>query len=193
MKVKVINLDSRPDRWEEVKKELDLHGFIYERFPALKGKCGENGCALSHHAILKEETGPIGIFEDDVIFEDGWQEVYEKAFSQLPEDWDLLYLGANVKTPALRYSENLFKITGGVHCTHAILYSDKGRKRVLDVWDLSEFHQIDHWMYMRGQGLLECYVVSPLIAFQRASYSDVRMKWFDYRGEMIENAKNNMQ
>lgn len=196
LQTKVINLDSRPDRWSEVTGELARRGiFDYERFPAIQGMSGENGCALSHYACLKEDlTRPLLLLEDDVLFDDGWIEVFDKAVEQLPDDFDLLYLGANVKIPATRYSENLYQITGGVHCTHAILYSEQGRNNMVNYWQPGgEYKQIDHWLYMRGQALMNCFVICPMVAWQRPSYSDVRLQSFDYRGEMEENAKNNMK
>jgi hypothetical protein len=190
--VKVINLDSRPERMDLTTVELQNFGFDHIfRFPAISG--GESGCAKSHYECLKGD-GLLFLFEDDIIFEVGAGKILTKAMAQLPDDFDLLYLGANVKTPANQYSKNLFKITGGVHCTHAILYSDKGRHRMLDLWrpEKEVYRQIDHWLYMKGQGLMECYVCSPLIAFQRPDYSDIRLQYFDYRDEMLENQRNNM-
>lgn len=197
LQIIVINLDSRPDRWAEVSNELErIRLTPFSRFTAITGISGENGCALSHYAILKQDvTRPVLILEDDVIFDDGWDKVFGNALTEIPGDYDMLYLGANVKQPAERYSEHLFRINGGVHCTHAILYSAQGRKKMIDNWNPNnnECKQIDHWLYMTGQSLLNCYVVYPMIAWQRPSYSDVRKQWFDYRGEMEENAKNNMK
>jgi GR25 family glycosyltransferase involved in LPS biosynthesis len=193
MEIKVINLESRPERYRNTLRELERNGFTnITRFNAIKG--GESGCAKSHYECLKGE-GLLFLFEDDVVFEPNAADTINAALSQLPEDFDLFYIGANVKTPATRYSENLYKITGGVHCTHAILYSDKGRKRMLELWNpqSEEIKQIDHWMYMKGQALMECYVCYPIMAFQRPDYSDVRLGDMDYRDEMLLNQKNNMQ
>jgi GR25 family glycosyltransferase involved in LPS biosynthesis len=192
----VINLDFRQDRWSETVSELEKAGITdYQRFSAIVSHSGERGCALSHHAVLKQDFNhSILIFEDDIHLSDNWSDIFLKAIKQLPSDFDILYLGANVKTPAIKYSENLYMITGGVHCTHAMLYSAKGRRKMIELWDPDnkEFNQIDHWLFMRGQALLNCFVCSPLIAWQRPSYSDIRLTDFDYRAEMEENAKINM-
>jgi GR25 family glycosyltransferase involved in LPS biosynthesis len=191
----VINLDTKPHRMEATIKELTKIGVKkILRFSAITG--GEAGCARSHYECLKMQESPLLIFEDDVVFEPEALKTISKAMEQLPDDFDLFYFGANVKSPAIKYSENLFKITGGVHCTHAMFWSAKGRKRILELWNPyseQEFHQIDHWLYMKGQGAMECYVCYPLMAFQRADHSDIRGAWFDYRDEMLENQKNNMK
>ena len=191
--VMVVNLDNRPERWKVTETELKNFGFQQiQRFSAIPG--GESGCAKSHYECLRGD-GNLFLFEDDVIFEPDAMEILLKAVEQLPDDFDLFYLGANVKEPAIYYSENLYQITRGTHCTHAILYSDKGRKLMRSLWrpDNATYRQIDHWMYMIGQAALKCYVCYPLIAFQRPDYSDIRMQWFDYREEMLENQKNNMR
>lgn len=189
--VKIINLDSRPERFQEVLTELPKIGITeYNRFSAIVG--GAQGCDFSHRECLKGE-GPLLILEDDVIFEENALQILLKAFYQLPEDYDMFYLGANVKTPAKRYSNNLFKINGGTHTTHAILYSTKGRQRIQDIWEPCKYHTIDNWLFMEGQGLLNCYVCWPIQAFQRPCYSDIRLQWFDYKEEMLANQKANME
>jgi len=192
--VKIISLEARPERLQATIEELPKIGITdYEWFPAICG--GARGCDKSHHACLKGE-GPILILEDDVVFEDGSLETMNKAVSQLPPDWDILYLGANVKAPASRQSDNLFRVLKSVHTTHAMLYSAKGRQNMHDLYDAetgSGIGTIDHWLYMVGLGLMNCYVVWPMIAFQRADYSDIRLKYFDYKEEMLRHQKMNME
>ena len=192
MEIKVINLDSRPDRWAEVLKELTNNGIeSFQRFPGIKG--GDKGCMLSHIELMKGE-GSILVFEDDVIFEPDFNKNFIDYLFELPKDYDLFYLGANVKSPATRYSEHLWKVTEGVHCTHAMLYSAQGREKFNNsVNQILGCGLIDHWFYTEGLKLFNAFVANPLLAFQRSGYSDVRMQGLDYRGEMLENAKNNMQ
>jgi GR25 family glycosyltransferase involved in LPS biosynthesis len=192
--VKVINLDSRTERMKDTLIELANFGFTHVyRFPAITG--GESGCAKSHYECLKGK-GPLFVFEDDVVFEPETLDRLNASIDQLPDDFDLLYLGANVKTPAISYSENLFQITGGTHTTHAMLWSAKGRARMLELWSPyvdNEYKQIDHWLFMTGQKLLNCFVVYPMIAYQRAAHSDIRNGFYDYRQEMLDNQMNNMK
>ena len=186
----VMNLDSRPERWEEVQKEIPKIGITnIQRFSALPG--GNAGFSASHLLCIMG-TGLRFIFEDDVYFEDNALEVFNKAIEQLPDNFDMFYLGANVKTPAIRYSENLYQVTGGVHTTHAILFSDHARKFVVENYDPRNHNIIDEWYHREGLQAMNCFVCFPMIAFQRGCYSDLRLQYFDYREEMLENAKNNM-
>lgn len=190
MQVKIINLDSRPDRMQEVLEELPKLGIKeHERFSAIHG--GALGCDKSHKECLKGD-GPILILEDDCTFEENASKIFAKAVDQLPADFDMLYLGANVKSKAVRYSDNLFSVSGGVHTTHAILWSDKGRKIMNQMWACGMQGTIDQYLAVEGLKILKAFVCWPMIALQGDSYSDVRLQWFDYRAEMLLNQKNNM-
>jgi GR25 family glycosyltransferase involved in LPS biosynthesis len=186
----VMNLDTRPERWEAVQQEIPKIGItVFQRFSALPG--GNAGFSASHLACVTGH-GLRFVFEDDVYFESGALDVFNKAIEQLPDNFDMFYLGANVKTPAARYSENLYQVTGGVHTTHAILFSDHARQFIIENYDPAEHNIIDEWYYRKGLSSMQCFVCSPMIAFQRGGYSDLRLQYFDYRTEMLENAKNNM-
>ena len=192
-KVKIISLETRPERLQAALSELPKIGVTeYEWFPAFTG--GALGCDKSHNACLAGE-GPLLILEDDVVFEPGAFERMNKAICQLPDDWDILYLGANVKAPASRHSDNLFRVRSGVHTTHAMLYSAKGRQSMHDLYHPGEkdIPTIDHWLYTEGLNLMNCYVVWPMIAYQRADHSDIRLAYYDYKQEMMDNQKLHME
>jgi GR25 family glycosyltransferase involved in LPS biosynthesis len=55
------------------------------------------GCKLSHiAALMKCEGDSIFIFEDDAVFVDNFHEELEKSLAVLPDDWDMVYLGAHI-------------------------------------------------------------------------------------------------
>ena len=192
--VVVINMDNRPDRLKDVQQELPKLGFTeWTRFPGIPG--GEQGSVRSHLECIKGR-GNRFIFEDDVYFDDGAKAIMDEAIKQLPDDFDMFYIGANVKTPQERYSDNLFTITGGTHTNHAILFSDHARQTITELYDPATnpiTHIFDHWLFMEGQKIMKCFACWPLVAFQRGGYSDVRRLSLDYREEMLLNQKNNME
>lgn len=71
-KIIYINLDKRPDRREQMERQLDAFGLSYERFPAIHHSFGIVGCSQSHQAVyrLAKERGykNIWILEDDFEF-----------------------------------------------------------------------------------------------------------------------------
>ena len=72
--------------------------FEVERYSAIVAPKGEDGCTFSHMDILDKQTSfPFTIFEDDCLLIKDWSLV-EQAMSQLPLNWDALWLGANICT-----------------------------------------------------------------------------------------------
>lgn len=193
---RVINLDSRPDKMTEIPAEMDRFGVVWERFPAIDPYPGAGsyiGSSYSHSQVIKGITGLLLVCEDDVMFIDGARKLFDESFAQLPDDWDMLYLGGNVKMLAHRYSKNLFRISEGVHCTHAILYSEKARKTISDNFSITgEVSYYDHWLYTTGLAMMNCFICYPVVAYQRPSYSDARGGFMDYMSEMKENEKKHL-
>ena len=114
-----VNLDSDQERFEYVKQQFEKHNLEVTRFPGilgseikqsdypkyikkdswlLKNKCGSTGCYLSHIKIWDQilESHDINqalILEDDIDLDPDFNKKLEKYYKQVPEDWDLIYLG----------------------------------------------------------------------------------------------------
>ena len=193
MKVKVINLNSRPDRLIQVTSELQkLEITEFERFPAYSKPDAYRGNALSHMACL--QSGCNLIFEDDVFFDPGAKLVFEKAINQLPADAHILYLGGNIISPIHRYSENLYRCTNAWG-SYAIYYTEKGLEWIVQRYDpkADPFIIYDEWLREQSACELQAYMVSPVIAWTRAGYSDVNGQIEDYTPGMREHARKHMQ
>jgi GR25 family glycosyltransferase involved in LPS biosynthesis len=180
LKAWVINLDERPDRMELFKE--NKFPFEVERFSAIKADPGWIGCTQSHLAILNKSEVPLIIFEDDFVFIESWNKV-EKVMSQLPEDWDALYLGATLMKYTERYSENLFRIKEGL-CAYAIIFNSKRLVNYIisnfDSYETIMRKTIDVFYAYDVQQKFNCFVVHPLIGTQRAGYSDIEKRVTDY-------------
>ncbi len=175
MKAFVINIDNRPERYVQF-KENNLP-FDVERISAVVDEPRDNGCAKSHLGIIAQgHPLPFFVFEDDCLMLHPWPMV-EDAMSQLPDNWDMLWLGATLTRRISRYSENLFRLKGGL-CTHAMAY---GSQRVID-FILNNFRVrkeksiIDLFYATEVQERFNCFIVYPIIATQREGYSDVALK-----------------
>jgi GR25 family glycosyltransferase involved in LPS biosynthesis len=171
-----INLDSRPDRWEMAQQQFDDIGWEVDRFPAIDLKPGWVGCAESHLRLIKlayDDKEDILILEDDVQFLVDPVGTLEQIMGQLPEDWDMLYLGASPKEPQERYSDNLFRLKNA-HVTHAILwhYRPKGAMEYV----LNRQHKIekiDDFFVEKVQPKFNCYVTFPMLATQWDNQSNI--------------------
>jgi len=191
MKAFVINLTERKDRMEQFLQ--NNFPFPVMRFNAIKDDPGWDGCSKSHLSILrKQKEYPFIIFEDDVILLQSW-DIVEKAMSQLPEDWDALWLSATLMILQSRYSENLFSLKEGL-CASAIIYNSK---RIIDyiignyeIWipHNDQRKSIDVFYAYDVQQKFNCYIVAPLIITQRPGYSDIEKRDINY--EQIVNLFN---
>ncbi len=193
IKAYCINLKERKDRWDSFISQ-DF-GIDIERFDAIKRDNGAEGCLLSHLRLMQECEDEILIFEDDFKLLQPWS-VFEKAYSQLPKNWDALWLGANVIKPLTRYSENLFRLRAG-WTSHGILWSKKMVDRILtDGYDTIKRHKnIDTYFARRIQEQNFCYIISPCFSTQLASYSDIvhyHREYHELESNFIKNTNDNM-
>lgn len=185
-----INLEHRHDRWERVQQEFKEHlpGIEVKRFNAVLAAPGWVGCRDSHLAVIElcrnEEL--FLILEDDVEFVGNVHEVLELAISQLPEDWEMLYLGANLMAPIHKYSANLCLLKQA-YAAHAILFNNRNglANGILSMRD--EIRKIDVLYEQVIQPRGKVFVTYPLIATQCDGYSNITRRNNNYSQEFIEN------
>lgn len=119
----ILNLDRRPDRWEQTRNELVLANVeSFERLSAVDGLAlsqqeidrfnvsaraargrkilpGQVGCALSHARVMSEivsrNLSAVLVLEDDVTFVPNFLSRLEYAMSTISKDWELLFLGSS--------------------------------------------------------------------------------------------------
>lgn len=101
-RIVVINLDSRPDRLEAFDEQAKKFGIKYERFPAVIANPPSLpptwACKESHKRVIKkalqDKVKRLFVFEDDALFDAKFDTKFVQFYKELPEDWDMLYLGA---------------------------------------------------------------------------------------------------
>src|SRR5690625_6812205 len=84
-------------------QEGSYHPSFTKLFKKIKGEEVKNltlpqiACSMSHRNILiemiKKGYENVLIFEDDILIQGNHVDRIEAALSELPNDWDLLYLG----------------------------------------------------------------------------------------------------
>lgn len=182
MKAKVINLDSRRDKWRISEMELSPH-FELERVSAIRHEWGWVGLAKTFNQIFAEAEGDVLIFEDDATYR-GWVTNLLNAIKDLPEGWEMLMLGANIKDQRIDRINNNLARTYGAWTTHGIYYSHKLCKELANL----EFSvPIDEYfrtvVHPRGNS----YVVYPFLSYQRPSDSDIEGTYKDYTNLFYES------
>lgn len=130
-KIYCINLDRRPDRWENCKLLFEREKLDVDRFSAIdktkikndsKITDGQLACLSSHWNILnkakKEGFNKILVFEDDVEFDDGLSNFFKGNIKDVPDDWKFLYFGGNHLNGLTPVRNNTYKMVSSL-TTHA--------------------------------------------------------------------------
>lgn len=180
MKTYCINLDERTGKWEQTKKEAEKLHLNPVRVSATKASPGFVGCRLSHLGLLADiKEDVFMVIEDDIkVYCDNPVQSLQNSMSELPKDWDMLYLGATLNTPLERYSNHLYRIKNG-WTTHAIIYNNQNG--VIDYILNADIRKIDVFYADDVQQKFNCFISYPMILTQREGFSDVISNHVDYK------------
>jgi hypothetical protein len=198
--IRVLNVPSAVQRWQLTVNELERVGICdYERFEAIADIGPHQSFNRSVNKIICDfffsDKRNLLLLEDDVIFLD--LNYFDAALNELPADWDILYLGANVAENSfdkpIRYSPHLCRVFNA-WTTHAVAFNRSLFIRELIIHQPGYSVQMfDNWL--SGQ-LHRCkaFCISPMIAIQRpgnsyiwggdANYTSV----FDHSNDILKNA-----
>lgn len=179
----LLNLDKRTDRLAYATAELKKYGIKFIRVSAVEDDNGAHGLYLTYKKIL--ETIPDGssalFLEDDNKFLLDPAPVMWKCIDQLlhnKEAWNVFYLGVNTHANFSHFSaKNILPITKEVdgRSTHAIGFSSNGIKLLREA--LTEGEPVDMSIVKNIQHKHGgCFCSYPMIATQRAGYSDIDKK-----------------
>jgi GR25 family glycosyltransferase involved in LPS biosynthesis len=155
---------------------------------------GGNNCLAfndSQYRVLKraiaDNCQTATIYEDDVVFDKNWRHI-NKAVDELPADWWMLYMGGNIfgddkqnwKMPE-KHSPNLMRL---YNCwqTHAITYSRKAMNWIVQNFNPNEFPIYDEWLRVNVLNHQPCFMLSPMICYQRPRKSNIWGTHADYTG-----------
>lgn len=216
MKVYLINLDSETERMKTVDLHLtDIGLNHYERVSASRtGTHNENisdfsqkmciqsalGCSASHRKVWKEVVDQnldmAMILEDDVRFVDGAMEELDKVLEELPEDFDILYIGSGgLNSHTIRHIGDLFlypislingrkgeKISDRLITPlvpldmHAYVISNKGAKKLFEREQISCHQDLEIAVFMDN---LKMYACDPVLA-EQTNFESSRNSKFPY-------------
>lgn len=184
-----INLDRRPDLDERMQEELTNAGIQAQRvsgfdITAQAGKFhymrqkGHVGCLLSHLNVILlakyRKLDSVLILEDDAKFVPDVQERWSKIVSDIPDDWDILFLGcwSNPRDP----SKNTW-VTGDVYktsyslLTHAYAVRAKAYDKVLRLL-VSDTQAVDQVLGSALKHDVNTYSIHPVLSYQVSHYSE---------------------
>lgn len=183
-RVAVINLDRRTDRLASFQSQANDLGIDFVRYSAIDaqafGISPIQACAQSHHKVLTDAAAGgvqrLFIFEDDAEFTPNFVEVFDHISKNLPDDWQMLYLGSWVY-PTIDIGIEGLKRTEGTILTHA--YGMKAEVFDLLIEASEQDMPIDE-AYRLIHPQMRVYVAEPSIVTQKVGISDIRGHHIDY-------------
>lgn len=189
---KKICLTTHEDEWNKGLAEFQKVGLQVEKFQSLP--IDDDQILGPHQSFsgsmrqiltefLESDAKTLLHVEDDCEFKELWH--LEYALHQLPGDWDIVYLGANLvlweqekPLPPQRFSSRLFRVFGA-WATHAVGFNKKVVPFLLENQPGLSERMFDNWMSSQLPHL-NAYVVAPMVAYQRARHSSIWGRFDDY-------------
>lgn len=189
-----INRASRTDRAENMNTRLKDVGMKAIKIKAIESEPlegvdesestltqGMSGCFKSHVRIWRniledEKLKHVLILEDDAVFSDNFKEVLDKALSELPDDFDILYLGASDDNGPYRLKTDDFDVvcpSDHQWRTHAYIVNRKVLPKLLE--KASKMYAAIDQVLVDVQPYIQCYSTMPYIVFQDDSKSDCQV------------------
>ena len=202
-----INLDKRKDRFKRMEYTLDANDICSMRVPGIEGNAwkwksdkyphpmrafdGVAGGTSTQIDILlqakKDDRKSVLILEDDIDFVEVFSEKFNAWSDDIPDDWDLLYLGGmgGSGTYILGIKNHILKVTN-VMSTHAYAVNKKAYNRVIEgMYGTFPYLTDSADGYLRKlQYPLNAYAFNPPMVWQVADYSDIQHGHRDYVAEM---------
>lgn len=194
MTIHCINLNERPEKWQAAQSELKKLKGVALRWEGVKKSPGWEGCRLSHLALLQhlrfDYPGELyGVFEDDVIFTHQFPlHRLEEIMVDLPNDWDILYLGATINEKPEFVTNNLYRIKNA-WTTHAMIFNNQNGVVDYILENNGGGGKIDVFYAHDVQHKFKCYLANPMLATQRNGHSDIMNKYVP-TGDIIQQYFN---
>ncbi len=176
----VINLNKRPDRWEQIKKSFAYPNLNLIRVEAVEEKRGWVGCFKSHKKciqIAKDKELPyIIVMEDDCIpfdntdFIDRFIKMIE--YLDTNNDWNIVIGSTATITPnsfdnVIQFAENNYFVEfTRAYMAHLIFYNQ-------NVYDLYLNEQITRPVDEFWFGKIKALIPVPFIAKQLPGFSNI--------------------
>lgn len=139
---------------------LDLEYFYIDEYKSQVENYNASAHRLWEEAYLYKVPYYLH-FEDDVKFLSAWPETID-----VPDDWDLLYLAVNPKSPPIKIREDLVKLTSG-HSFSSVIVRDTMYRRLAS---LPINHPLDVCVSYTHKHI-NAYAVYPSICGQHAGFS----------------------
>lgn len=195
---RIVCLTNNDHEYSLAQAEFNRVGLTVTKYQAVKEIGPHQSFSHSERNILLDflfsDDNTLLHLEDDVVFRD--LDHLPKAISGLPDDWDILYLGANLicwnrdEPWPERHSGRLFRVRAA-WTTHAIAYHKRCVRRILEGQPSFDAMMWDNYLSTRLPEL-NAFIVAPMVAYQRPRYSSIWQREDDYT-EIFEKSDERLR
>lgn len=221
LNILVINIDTKQERLKKITQMLSKFNLTFERIKGfvpteedikntdlinidqlyhiwknseiyIKGVLG---CKISHINAIKrarELEGYTLILEDDVFFENDCFEIFDKSWNELKKfDWDIFYLGANLRGKTELVSKYVGKTTNAVSFC-AYIVNNKSISKILNIIEKTQ-NEVDASIAEASvRGEIKQYIIWPMIVYVKDDISSntglhTNIRWRDRYLNMFNN------
>jgi len=159
------------------KKLTEKYPFLFSDKNGRKLSLAEISLVMKHHYAFEDTVmnnyDNVVVFEDDIILCDGFNQKLEKYLNQLPDDYDILWIGTccNLHVPQYNPQLHVYPTQHGSRCTHAYVISNKGCKKLLE--HFPTIYQPIDWYFNSSVKLLNLknFWAEPALSTQELSFS----------------------
>ena len=194
-KVYVINLKKRKDRLNNFIDQVVKHDLgEFQVFEAFEGGTlnvnsnllsGEKGIIRSVIGVIEDamlnDYSKILIVEDDCEFNENLKNI-ETYYSNLPNNWDMLYFGGNhnihVNSVEPEKINDYVAKLSNTYAAHCIAIKKDMFKVILE--SIKNYHHPLDVSYHHLQKYFNIYGFYPGIAYQKPNFSDIQKQFTDY-------------
>lgn len=193
-----INLARRVDRKEHFEAELAQMGITHcERFDAIDTGpgWGNNGCSASHRAVMdlivQRQLPRAFVWEDDATLRNQFRDTFNidvmAPLRELPEDFDMAYLGGHYGTMPRGWHSKHLILMGQMKTTSSYGVSLKAAKELRDIVPIGTSDSIDN-LYGGYNETARCFISEPRFFYQYENYSNLQERVMANEGCMCDTS-----
>lgn len=197
-----INRSARKDRWDNCVAQAKKFDFPIIRYEAHDmAQClvggqpnGNMACTASHRGVLElilhHGWKRTLVLEDDFqIVDEAFPEMFDSMISEVPDDWDFLFLGAGYAEPPIARINGSVIRAGRLLTTSSYGITYDMARRIAPY--VSGVGPIDS-LYGGWQREFKTYILSPRLMVQADGWSDLANNFSRNSNSMLDRAHEEM-
>lgn len=177
-----LTQEGAKERQKQASAEFARVGVVVDFFYAYPGETPfmsfcESQWRMIEYGVRHNNPNAL-LFEDDVLIKDTAH--LGDALEELPPYWDMVYFGANItEDKPEKFSKHLCRLRSA-WTTHAVAYNADVMKFIYKNYKYGSGAMYDDWLSKEVLPRFNCFIVNPMICWQRPGKSALWDRETDY-------------